>query len=150
MAKKNNCAPVLTPAVTVLDSPNIAVINNDTNVTISGSTGYYNQQDVNYLLAANISVTGTLTEGVDRNEVGFGYGWMVPPSSPNAFTQSWNYPAQEQTDFAFYLNGVRLEDRQVLDFQINGLNTQSTASLDVGFDLEPYDVVTAVGRFKIS
>lgn len=148
MAKKNNCAPVLTPAVTVLDSPNIAVINNDTTVTISGSTGYYNQQDVNYLLAANIAVTGTLTDSI--GEVAFGYGWMVPPSSPNAFTQSWNYPAQEQNDFAFYLNGVRLEERQVLNFIVDGFNMQSTASLDVGFTLEPYDVVTAVGRFKIS
>lgn len=144
---KTNCAPVLSPAITVLDSPNIAVVSNQTSVSITGSTGFFNQQDLNYLLAANISVTGTLIE--DDNSIGFVCGWIVPPSS-SLFTQSLNYPAQEQKDFTFYVNGVRVDDSQVLTFEPDVTNMQSTASFDLGYPLRAYDVVTAVGRFKIS
>ena len=131
--------------ITAIDSPNISVIDNQYNVSITGSV--VGQTDLNYLLSAKYSFTGSFIRSVaNGGEVGFGYGILQAPTvSP---TSSLNYPATTKTDFSFFLNGVRLDDSQVA-LTSNGLNTQSTASLDLGYELRNYDVVTAQGKFKV-
>ena len=131
--------------ITAIDSPNILTIDNQYNVSITGSV--VGQTDLDYLLSAKYSFTGSFIRSVaNGGEVGFGYGILQAPSvSP---TSSLIYPATTKTDFSFFLNGVRLEDYEIDSFSPNG-STQSTASLSLGYELRSYDVVTAVGKFKV-
>jgi hypothetical protein len=136
---RKDCAPLITPAVTTLDSANIAVINNTNYNSYTGSA--IGQAEITYLLSPKYTFQGTLTD--EPNEVGWDYGILQAPPSSGFFPQT------SQTDFKFYLNGVLLEDSQVVGFQEDGLNYQSSASFNLGFDLRDYDVVTAVGKFKV-
>lgn len=136
----NDCAPIKASAVTILDSPNIMITNNDNTNIYSGSA--VGQGDINYLLAAKYAFTGSLIEV--NNTVGFGYGILVAP------TGSIVYPQTSDLDFQFYLNGVLIDRDRITAFTEGGIaNNESTASFDLGFDIRSYDVVTAIGKFKV-
>jgi hypothetical protein len=129
--------------ITVLDSANISVTDNVYNVSISGSV--LGQDDVNYLIASNYSFTGSLVRSTaNGGDVGFGYGIAVAPTY--SISHPVTYPS---SSFRFYLNGVRLEDSEILSFSENLFNTNSTASFTIGYPLRSYDVVTAEGKFRI-
>jgi hypothetical protein len=128
--------------ITSIDSPNIVSATTTNVYNVTGSL--VGQNDINYILAENKSFTGSLN--LADNTVGFGYGWLVAPSGSGVV-----YPTLTKKDFVFYLNGVRIDDDQVLAFDVNTLgpaNSQSTASFNLGYAIRSYDVVTAVGKFK--
>ena len=127
--------------ITSVDSPNIVSINNNNVYNITGSA--FNQADIDYLLSPKYSFTGSLN--LVDNTVGFGYGILVAPP----LTGSATFPVTSKQDFQFYLNGVRIDDDQVLGFNEDMTNTQSTASFALGYDIRSYDVVTGVGKFKV-
>lgn len=125
---------------TILDSPNIVVSNQSITNNITG--GFVNQADMEYLLSAKYSFTGSM---IDGSNVGFGYGIKVAPTA--SFI---TYSLTTQQDFQFYVNGVRVDDSQVIQFSEGGLtNSESTLSLDLGYDIRNYDVVTGVGKFRV-
>ena len=126
--------------ITSVDSPNIVAITNNNVYNITGST--LTQEQLDYLLSAKYSFTGSLN--LADNTVEFGYGILVtPPITGSVF------PVTSKQDFQFYLNGVRIDDDQVLGFNEDMTNTQSTASFNLGYPLRSYDVVTGVGKFKV-
>ena len=132
--------------ITVLDSANIAVTDNQYIVSITGSV--VGQTDVDYLLSPKYSFTGSLVNPTPNGgDIAFGYGILVAPTvSP---TSSLNYPLTSVTDFKFFLNGVRIDNEQVLTFTENFNNTQSTASFNLGYSLRDYDIVTGEGKFRV-
>ena len=88
--------------ITVLDSANISVTDNQYIVSITGSV--VGQTDLDYLLSAKYSFTGSFIRSVaNGGEVGFGYSILQAPTvSP---TSSLNYPATTKTDFSFSVKG---------------------------------------------
>lgn len=130
-----------TTPINSTDSANVLSVQNFNTYNITGSA--FNQADIDYLLSPKYSFTGSLN--LDDNTVGFGYGILVAPP----LTGSATFPVTSKLDFQFYLNGVRIEDEQVLAFNENMVNNQSTASFDLGYPLRSYDVVTGVGKFKV-
>lgn len=127
--------------ITTIDSPNIVATTTNNVFNISGST--LDQPQVDYFLSPKYSFTGSLN--LDDNTVGFGYGILQAPTP----TGSAVFPATSKADFQFYLNGVRIDDFRVLGFNENMTNSSSTASFNLGFDIQPFDVVTGVGKFKV-
>jgi hypothetical protein len=127
--------------ITSVDSPNIVAITNNNVYNITGSA--FNQADIDYLLSPKYSFTGSLN--LADNTVEFGYGILVAPP----LTGSATFPTTTKQDFQFYLNGVRIDDDQVLGFIEDMTNTQSTASFNLGYPIRSYDVVTGVGKFKV-
>lgn len=127
--------------ITSVDSPNIVAITNNNVYNITGST--FNQADIDYLLSPKYSFTGSLN--LVDNTVEFGHGILVAPP----LTGSATFPATTKQDFQFYLNGVRIEDDQVISFNEDMTNTSSTASFSLGYPIRSYDVVTGVGKFKV-
>lgn len=125
--------------ITSIDSPNIVSANISNVYNVTGSL--VGQADITYILAENRSYTGSLN--LADNTVGFGYGILVAPSGSGIV-----YPSLSKKDFQFFLNGVRIEDDNVVSFTSNFANNQSTASFNLGYDIRDYDVVTAVGKFK--
>ena len=135
--------------ITTIDSPNISVVDNQYIINITGSG--VNQDDINYLLSAKYSFTGSLVSATANGGViGFGYGIAVAPTF--SISHPVTYPVSSVTDFKFYLNGVRIDDSQVVGFSEGGPggnNTQSTASFNLGYSLRNYDVITGEGKFKV-
>lgn len=152
--------------ITVLDSPNVAATISTTSsivtqsiynvasgstliVTYSGGASGLGQADIDYLLSAKNTLIGTLITGSTISRVGFSAGWLLPPVG------SANYDQTSVTDFQFFVNGQLVDRTQIVGFDDNSafLNeisgTQTTLSVQLGYDLRPYDVVTAVGKFNI-
>lgn len=130
-----------TTPITSTDSTNIIATTTNNVYNITGSA--FNQADINYLLSPKYSFTGSLN--LADNTVGFGYGILVAPP----LTGSATFPTTTKQDFQFYLNGVRIDDEQVLGFNENMTNNQSTVSFALGYPIRDYDVVTGVGKFKV-
>jgi hypothetical protein len=132
--------------ITTIDSPNISVIDNSFVVQVTGSQ--VGQTDLDYLLSPKYSFTGSLVTGsFQGGAVAFEYGILQKPV-PSA-TSSLNYPDTTKIDFSFFLNGVRIDNDQVVSFSSNLSNTNSTASFTIGYPLRSYDVITAQGKFKV-
>jgi len=144
--------------ITVLDSANISVTDNQYIVSITGSI--VNQDDISYLLTANYSVTGSLISvTANGGTVGFGYGIAIPPtwsvSHPIYYPSSSTagFPSSvggaRVYDFSFFLNGIRIDDSQVITFSTGLTPNESTASFNLGFPLRDYDVISGQGKFKV-
>ena len=134
--------------ITVLDSPNVSVTTNVTNISQSGSSGV-GQNDIDYLLSAKESVVGSLITGSTISRVVFDKGWKLPPVGTITYDQT------SVSDFQFYLNGQLIDRTQIVGFDDNSAalgsvqGTQTTLSVQMGFPLRDYDVVTALGKFEI-
>jgi hypothetical protein len=134
--------------ITVLDSPNVSVTTNITNITQSGGAGV-GQADIDYLLSAKESLVGSLITGSTISQVGFNAGWKLPPVGVI------NYDQTSVSDFQFFLNGQLIDRTQIVGFDDNSAalgsvqGTQTTLSVQMGFPLRDYDVVTALGKFEI-
>jgi hypothetical protein len=136
--------------ITTIDSPNISVIDNSFVVQVTGSQ--VGQADLEYLLSPKYSFTGSyVTASSVGGTVEFGYGVLQAPSpSP---TSSLTYPTTTVVDFQFFLNGVRIDDDQIIGIsEISATRTQ--ASFNLGFPIRSgsigiADVITAQGKFKV-
>jgi hypothetical protein len=134
--------------ITVLDSPNVSVTTNITNITQSGAAGV-GQNDIDYLLSAKESVVGSLITGSTISRVVFDKGWKLPPVGTITYDQT------SVADFQFFLNGQLIDRTQIVGFDDNSAalgslqGTQTTLSVQMGFPLRDYDVVTALGKFEI-
>jgi hypothetical protein len=134
--------------ITVLDSPNVSVTTNITNITQSGAAGV-GQADIDYLLSTRETVQGSLITGSTISQVGFSKGWKLPPVGTITYDQT------SVSDFQFYLNGQLIDRTQIVGFDDNSAalgsvqGTQTTLSVQMGFPLRDYDVVTALGKFEI-
>jgi hypothetical protein len=134
--------------ITVLDSPNVSVTTNITNITQSGAAGV-GQADIDYLLSTRESLIGSLITGSAISRVGFSAGWKLPPVG------TINYDQTSVADFQFFLNGQLIDRTQIVGFDDNSAalgsiqGTQTTLSVQMGFPLRDYDVVTALGKFEM-
>ena len=127
--------------ITTVDSPNIVAITTNNVYSITGSV--LGQSQIDYILSPKYSFTGSLNP-ID-NSIEFGYGILQAPAPTGSVT----FPATSKIDFQFYLNGVRIDDEQILGFNEDMTNTSSTASFDLGYPFISTDVVTGVGKFKV-
>jgi hypothetical protein len=134
--------------ITVLDSPNVSVTTTITNITQSGGAGV-GQADIDYLLSSKYSLVGSLITGSTISRVVFEKGWKLPPVGTITYDQT------SVSDFQFYLNGVLIDRTQIVGFDDNSAalgtlsGSQTTLSVQMGFPLRDYDVVTALGKFDI-
>lgn len=134
--------------ITVLDSPNVSVTTNITNITQSGAAGV-GQADIDYMLSARETLVGTFVTGSTISRVVFNAGWKLPPVG------TINYNQTSVEDFQFFINGQLIERTQIIGFDDNSAalgtlsGSQTTLSLQLGYPLRPYDEVTAIGKFNI-
>ena len=96
-----------------------------------------NQSTITYL-NSNSTLSGTY---VSSTTATFNSGWLTAPAG---------LPATSLSDFVFYVNGVLIDNSNVISFtQSGGVSTLVLDTATLGYILDPTDDITAIGKFSI-
>jgi len=96
-----------------------------------------NQATITYL-NSNTTLSGTY---VSSNTATFAAGWLTAPAG---------LPATSLSDFVFYINGVLVDNSNVISFtQSGGVSTLVLDTVALGYNLEATDVITSIGKFSV-
>jgi len=129
--------------ITSLDSANIVSSVNNVTLNITGSK--VDQQDFDYILGNRYEFTGSV---MDANTISFGYGVLQPPTS-SYMTYSFAGGVTTEADFDFHVNGIKVVASEILSFNQNFTNTETTISLNLPYALIPSDTITGKGRWNV-
>jgi hypothetical protein len=96
-----------------------------------------NQSTITYL-NSNISLTGLYQS---PNSATFPAGWLAAPLG---------LPPTSLSDFSFYVNGVLIDNLNVVSFTQSGnISTLIIDTTILGYSLSSTDVITSIGKFNI-
>jgi hypothetical protein len=96
-----------------------------------------NQATITYL-NSNTTLSGTY---VSSTTATFAAGWLTAPAG---------LPATSLSDFVFYVNGVLIDNSNVVSFtQSGGVSTLVLDTATLGYNLEATDVITSIGKFSV-
>lgn len=97
----------------------------------------FNQATITYL-NSNTTLSGTY---VSSTTATFAAGWLTAPAG---------LPATSLSDFVFYVNGILIDNSNVVSFtQSGGVSTLVLDTAALGYNLEATDVITSIGKFSV-